>query len=252
MCETSIHDGPLQAPRRELPHDGLLRGVELLRGALPHHLARVQEDQPVHRAADGRVLMRHHDVTRHAPLLLLFPFGPIAFLLRARVVHVPHQVLHDRGRHGVQSRGRLIVHHHFLQRVFRIDNLAVPLGVDAVDALFNDGARERGALLHAAAELRRVPVLHAGEADGIQTRFDQLLDLRVGQVAVLVELEPDVFADGERVEERRRLKHHPDFQTRILLVAQQSLPRNAADDHLTLVRREQTRHDAQHRALARP
>ena len=47
----------------------------------------------------------------------------------------------------------------------------------------------------------------------------------VRQVAVLVELEPDILADGERVEQRRGLKHHPDFQPRVLLVAEQTLPR---------------------------
>lgn len=55
---------PVEAAVAKLPHDRRVAAVELLDGALPCYDALVQEHEPVHGAADRRVLVRDDDVGR--------------------------------------------------------------------------------------------------------------------------------------------------------------------------------------------
>ena len=54
--------GPVETASAELDDDWLIGGVKLFHLALPHHLPLMQKDDSVARAADGRVLVRDHDV----------------------------------------------------------------------------------------------------------------------------------------------------------------------------------------------
>ena len=70
------------------------------------------------------------------------------------------------------------------------------------------GARDGGALLHAARDLRGEEILGAIEAHELQLRAHDGADGFVRELGPLLELQADVLPDGERPEERTPLEHH--------------------------------------------
>mmetsp|Transcript_27596 Transcript_27596/g.70297 ORF Transcript_27596/g.70297 Transcript_27596/m.70297 type:complete len:202 (+) Transcript_27596:274-879(+) len=141
-CSSHIRDGAIQAALSKLPDNGLVRGVKLLHAALPHHRPLVQEDEPVHCAPDGRVLVRDHNVGGDALA------GRAIAVAVVGAVQAAHEVLHHGGGHRVQACCGLVVH----------DDLLV-----VVAHVGDDRARQRHTLLHAARQLSRVELLHAAQ-----------------------------------------------------------------------------------------
>ena len=57
---------------------------------------------------------------------------------------------------------------------------------------------------------------HACDADHLEQAVDDLLNLVFGELAALAQREGDVFADGDRVEERAVLEDHGDLAADVL------------------------------------
>jgi len=72
----------------------------------------MEEDDAVHGAPDGGVLVRHHDVGCDATAI-----SPTCLGIASGVADPegPHKVFHHRAGHRVQPRCRLVVHHHLQQ-----------------------------------------------------------------------------------------------------------------------------------------
>ena len=72
-------------------------------------------------------------------------------------------------------------------------------------------ARDRDAAALAARELRRHPIDVLRQADEPEHLLDTPVDLVQRHVGLLVQLVADVLADGQRVEQRAFLEHHPEI-----------------------------------------
>src|SRR5262249_4888004 len=72
------------------------------------------------------------------------------------------------------------------------------------------GARETGALLHAAADLVRVVVLESLESDECKLERCDFANLRQGEVRVLLQRQPDVLGQRHRAPQGSALEEHPE------------------------------------------
>src|SRR5260370_1453023 len=102
-----------------------------------------------------------------------------------------NKLIHAGSNNRIQSRGRLV----------EKKNLRI----------HGQRASHRGALLHAAAQLRRHVVLESGQTYLIQFQPQDDFDGRLFQRGVLAQRQSHVFSDGHRAKQRAALKRHADF-----------------------------------------
>src|SRR5262249_53743926 len=85
------------------------------------------------------------------------------------------------------------------------------------------GARQSGALLHAAADLRGVEVLESLQADQCQLERRYLANLRLGEAGELFERQADVLGQRQRAEQRAALVEDADAAQELLALVRASL-----------------------------
>src|SRR6266704_868817 len=199
----------------KLSDHGVLRLLDLRDSAHLPDLALVQHGHAVADGVSGAHVVRH-DEARHAQLLPR-----------------PHHQLVDHGRgDGVEPGGGLVV-----QDVARLQG---------------DRAGDPHALAHPARQLRRKFLVRAGQVDERERFVDPVGDLVVRKVPS-AESQGDVVEHRHRVEQRRELKHEPDFATqRRQRRALEQRHRAVVNDHLAVIRLQQPDHVLQGNALARP
>src|SRR5262249_28330851 len=113
------------------------------------------------------------------------------------------------------------------------------------------GARQPGALLHAAADLAGIVVLEAGEPDQRELERGHLADLRGPETGVGLEHEADVLRERERAPERAALVEDAEpAQQRAALLGPGPREVRLLVEDLALRRLDQSDHVAQQRALA--
>mmetsp|Transcript_1638 Transcript_1638/g.3607 ORF Transcript_1638/g.3607 Transcript_1638/m.3607 type:complete len:221 (-) Transcript_1638:785-1447(-) len=179
-----VADGSFQASSFELLDDALVGVPELPLCPLPRDPSPVEEDDAVHRAPDGRRLVRHDDVSAHTATVRRRRRRRCRRRCR-RAVYRSNEVLDDGGRDGVEASGRLVEHDDLLHLHRR------------GGCLRRDGPGKGNTLLHPARKLRRVPVLDAKQPDLCEVLRDPFPDFRFLERRVLVQPEANVLLDGE-------------------------------------------------------
>src|SRR6184192_3201613 len=132
---------------------------------------RVEEDTVVPDREDARELVRHHDDGR-----------------AQAVAELEDQVVEQARAHRVEAGRRLVQQERF--------------GIE------RDGPGQSGSLLHPTADLRRVVVLEASQADQCQLERGDVPDLVLGEIRVLLERKSDVLRERHRAPQRSALIEH--------------------------------------------
>ncbi len=156
----------------ELPDDGIRRRLDGLRGPGLDDEPLMQHGHAIGDAEDLGDLVADHD-RGEAELL----------------VQLQDQVVNGVDENGVEARGRLVEE----------DDLG----------LVDEGPGDRHALAHAARDLRRVLVAHAGQAHLLELLLDAALDLACRQARLFPQREGDVVGHRHRVEEGPALEYDP-------------------------------------------
>jgi hypothetical protein len=199
----------------ELTDDRIGRVPDLFHGSHLPDLAVVEHRDP----ATDRV---------RAPHVVRYDDGRDTELL----AHPDHQLVDDRARDRVETRGRFIV-----EDVLRAKS---------------DRAGDTDALPHAAGQLRRVAVDDSRKIDEIQRLHDALMDLVLGELLLFPQSHRHVVADGERVEEGGELEDVADPRAqRIEISAAQARHLEVIHEHLAGVRLEEANDVFDRHRLAR-
>ena len=115
------------------------------------------------------------------------------------------------------------------------------------------GPRDRDAPPLPTREFGRHLVDVLGEPDEAEHFFDAAVDFLQRHVGFLVQLVADVFANGERVEERALLEDHPQIRADgHQLVLAELIDALAVDPHHAGVRLQQSHDDLERRRFSRP